>query len=72
MTTPLHKYPCTGGHKIYNFGISFLGHHFYTLSLHGPCPEDILKYIILHVYPKITSLWGVGSSNLSSYPTHAT
>ena len=56
MTTPLHKYPCPGGHKIYNFGLSFLGHHFYTLSLHGPCPEDLLKYIILHVYPKITSL----------------
>ena len=40
MATPLHKKPCHGGHEIYNFGRPFLGHHYYTLSLYGPCPRE--------------------------------
>ena len=39
MATPLHKNPLTGGHKIYDFSIPFLGHHYYTLSMSEPCPE---------------------------------
>ena len=39
MTTPEHKNPCSGGHEIYNFGRSFLGHHYYMylLSLSDLC-----------------------------------
>ena len=28
MATPQHKNHCLGGHEIYNFGRSFLGHHY--------------------------------------------
>ena len=39
MATPQHKNPCSGGHKIKNFGRLFVGHHYYTLSLCEPCSE---------------------------------
>ena len=29
--------PCPGGHEIYNFGRSFLSHHYYKLSLFDLC-----------------------------------
>ena len=52
MTTPLHKNPCPRGYKIYNFGILFLGHHYYTLSLYRPCTrvekKILRKTSILH------------------------
>ena len=36
---PKHKNPCPVGHKSYNFGRPFLGHHYYTciLSLSDLC-----------------------------------
>ena len=37
MATPLQKNPCPGGHKIYDFGIPFPGHHYYTLGLSDQC-----------------------------------
>ena len=37
MATPLHKNPCLRGHKIYNFGKVFLGHHYYILGLSDLC-----------------------------------
>ena len=33
MTTPKHKNHYSGGNSIYNFGILFLGHHYYTLNV---------------------------------------
>ena len=40
MATALHKIPALRVKKftIYNFGRPLLGHHNYTLSLHGPRP----------------------------------
>ena len=37
MATSKHKYPCPGGHEIYNFGRPFLGHHDYILSFFDIC-----------------------------------
>ena len=37
MVTLYHKNPCTGGHEIYNFEGSFLGHYYNTLGLSGQC-----------------------------------
>ena len=54
--------PFLAGHKIYNFGIQFLGYHYYILILSDPCSvlEKILKEI--HQFytfcPKITSPQG--------------
>ena len=66
MAMPLHKNPCPWGHGIYNFGRSFLCHHYYTFSLYGPCTriEKIFKEIhqFNNFYPKITSPWGGGGS----------
>ena len=51
-----HKNPCPEGHEIYNFGGSFLGHHYYTLNLSVKClrVEKILKEIMFfslhHLY----------------------
>ena len=41
MVTPMtnHKNPCPTCHEIYNFGITFLGYHYYTLSLSESCLE---------------------------------
>ena len=56
--------PFLAGHKIYNFGIQFLGYHYYILILSDPCSvlEKILKEI--HQFytfcPKITSPLGGG------------
>ena len=62
MDTPQHKNPCHGGHKIYNFGKTFLGHHYlYTcISLCGPCTgvKKIFKkelHQLYTVYTKITT-----------------
>ena len=33
ISTSLHKNHCPGGHKIYNFGRTFLGHHYCTCQL---------------------------------------
>ena len=56
MATPLHNNPCPGGHEIYNFGRPFLGHHYYTLSLYGPC-SGVEKFInITHFSPKLSTL----------------
>ena len=33
MPMPQHKRPCPVGHEIYNFCRTFLGHHYYILSL---------------------------------------
>ena len=65
MATPLRKNPCPGGSGIYNFGRTFLGHYYYTLSLYGPCPRVEKKIIQeIHQYytfftPKLPSL-GMG------------
>ena len=32
MATPKHKNPCPRGHKIYNFGRAFPGHHYYIVN----------------------------------------
>ena len=37
MTLPKYKNPCPGGHKIYNYGIPYLGHHYYIFCLPGLC-----------------------------------
>ena len=37
MTMPQCKNSCPKGHKIYNFGRPFLGHHYYILSLSDLC-----------------------------------
>ena len=37
MATPLHKNPCPEGHEIYNTRRPLVGHHYFTLSLYGPC-----------------------------------
>ena len=66
MATALHKIPALRVIKftIYNFGRPLLGHHNYTLSLHGPRPggENIFKkYINFTLFPpKITSPWDGG------------
>ena len=46
-------HPCPGGHEIYHFGRSFLGHHYNTLSLSYLClgVEKIFKEIMhFHYY----------------------
>ena len=65
MATPKHKKLCPSGHEIHNFGIPFLSHHFFTLSLSELCPrlekkifKEIHKFYIF--YPKITSPWDKG------------
>ena len=35
----LAQNPCPGGHEVYNFGRSFLGHHYCKLSLSKSCPK---------------------------------
>ena len=43
---PYHKNPSPSqGHKIYNFGRPFLGHHYYMyiLNLSDPCPSVAKK-----------------------------
>ena len=74
MTTPLHKNPCPRGYKIYNFGILFLGHHYYTLSLYRPCTRVEKK--ILRKTSILTSPLERGGHEvynfLSPYPTDAT
>ena len=50
--------------KIYNFGRPFLGHHYFTLSLYGPCTrvkKKIFKEIphFYTFYPNLAPLrWG--------------
>ena len=39
MATPKHKNPYYGGHEIYNFGWTYLDHHYIILSLSGLCLE---------------------------------
>lgn len=39
MTMPKHKNPNYGDHEIYNFGRTYLDHHYYILSLSGLCLE---------------------------------
>ena len=39
MSTPLHKNLCPGAHDIHNFGILFLGFHYFILSLSDLCLE---------------------------------
>ena len=63
MTTPQHKNPCSGGHEIYNFYRPFFSHHYYTITLYGPCPRVEKKNFkeinqIYTFYPQITSPWG--------------
>ena len=82
MPLPLHKNPCPGGYEIYNVGRPFLGHHYCTLSLYGPCPGVERKIFFKEIhqfytfYPIITSPCGGrghGIYNfLSPYPTNAT
>ena len=48
MATPYDKNPWPGGHEIYNFGWSYLGHHYlvFMLSLTDLClgvEEKIVK-----------------------------
>ena len=69
MAMPYHKNPCPGGHIIYNFRRSFLGHHYYIFSLLEQCPgaeKKIFKekHQFYTFYAKITSRWGGGSWNL--------
>ena len=62
IATPWHKNLYPRAHEIYNFGRPFLGHHYYKLSLYGPCPGEnnkIFKEIhqFCNFYPQITSPW---------------
>ena len=53
MTTPQHKNPCPGGHEMYNFGRTFLVHHYYILILPDLClgvEEKIFKGIMYFHY----------------------
>ena len=48
--------------EIYNFGTPFLGHHYNTLRLNGPCTEVekifLKKYINFTLFtPKLPLLW---------------
>ena len=54
-----HK-PCPGCHEIYNFGITFLGHHYYILDVSDLCLgvekknfKEIQQFYTF--YPQITS-----------------
>ena len=57
--------PLPGGHKDYNFGRPFLGHHQYKLIL-SDLPfgsrEDFLRYtlLFLNILQEIISLWAGG------------
>ena len=65
FATHLHKYFCPGVHEIYNFGRTFLGHHYYILSLSEPKIEKKIFYEIHQFknlfpsyYPPPPSGWG--------------
>ena len=68
MDTPQHKNPCHRGHEIYNFGITFLGHHYYTLVLVCVDHAQEKRRLFLKNYinytlfiPKLPTLRGGGS-----------
>ena len=71
MATP-SKEPLPRGLDIYKFCRPFLGHHYYTLSLYGPCIGVEKK---IRFAPKLPPL-GVGGHEifnfLATYPTDAT
>ena len=46
VATTQHNNPCSGAHEIYNFCRPFVGHHDYTLSLHGLCTGEEKKIFI--------------------------
>ena len=49
IAMPQHKNPCSGVHEIYNFGRTFLGYHYYLLSLSDLClgvEKKVLKEIM--------------------------
>ena len=54
MTTPKHKNPCPEGHKTYNLGRPFLGHHYLILIFSCLClgvEKDIFNEIMhFHYY----------------------
>ena len=52
MATPYHKDPCPRVHEIYNFGRTFLGHHYYILILSDICMgvEKKIFIEIMHVH----------------------
>ena len=53
MAMPLHKNPCPRGQGIYNLGRTFLGHHYYILSLSDLClrvEKEIFKEIMQSHY----------------------
>ena len=78
----LHKNPCSRSHEIYNFGKSYLGHHYYTHSLYGSCTRVektrfLKKYINFTLFtPKLPPLGVEGGQEIynffSPYPTYAT
>ena len=66
------------GHEIYNFGIPFLGHHYYILSLSEPClrvrRRFLRKLFFKLLIPKYPP-WDGGyeiHNFVSPYPTEAT
>ena len=57
MATPQHKNPFSGGNEIYNFGIPFLGHHYYILYLSNGCPRGKkIKHITIRPCPSTRTL----------------
>ena len=68
MAMSQHK-PCPGCHEIYNFGITFLGHHYYILDVSDLClgvEKKIFREIqqFYTFYPQITSPLRRGPWNL--------
>ena len=66
IAMPQHMNPCTKGHEIYNFGKTFLDHHYYILSLSDLClgvEKEIFKetHQFYTFLPQNTSPWGGGS-----------
>ena len=59
MTMAQYKNSCPKGHKIYNFGRPFLGHHYYILSLSDLCmgaDKKIFKEIMHFHYTGMSYL----------------
>ena len=55
--TPHHRNPCPRGHEIYNFGRSFLAHHYYIFSLSARCTgvkkkifKEIMHFHCMTIY----------------------
>ena len=59
MARPQHNNPCPGGHGICKFGLPFLSHHYYILSLSEPCP-GVEKNIFTEIYINFTHFIPLG------------